>query len=479
VPDPIPLRAVALAKTTAVASSNAKAAKRSLPSNSYTKLERAFLPAALEIIESPPSPSARLTALTICGLLVAGLTWSILAHVDMVAVAPGRVVPLGQSKVVQPLETSAIRAIYVDDGDHVKAGQALVDLDPTDVTTDLEALRYDSGQAALDAEVAQLLVTMNPDEVFHAPADVDPALVEANHQLAMSTIRQFLARQAEAQAGIAQKQAAVDVSRVAVDRAKKILPLLKEKDFAISTLERKGFGSHAAARESAQGSIDATASVASAETSKHQAEADVSAAEAKLQETIASYLLDASNRRSAALQKLAALSQQIAKLQRRQSYRHLVAPVAGTVQDVRIHTPGAIVTSADTLMTIVPEAGGIEIDAFVDNQDIGFVHEGQDVEIKFDAFPFTRYGLVKGRVRKLGRDAAVVANDSQRKLGSSEMAYSARISLDRDWIDIDSIRQSIQPGMRVAAEIRTGQRRVIDYVLSPVMQTVTEAARER
>ncbi|MDU1667099.1 MAG: biotin/lipoyl-binding protein, partial [Bradyrhizobium sp.] len=139
--------------------------------------ESEFLPAALEVIETPLSPTLRLTAATLCVIIVGAVSWASLSHIDMVAVAEGKVVPLGQVKVVQPLETAMIRTIHVDEGDHVKAGQLLVDLDPTEARADLDSLRSVRAQAALDAEVARVLLSRNPEEEFRPPADADPVLV--------------------------------------------------------------------------------------------------------------------------------------------------------------------------------------------------------------------------------------------------------------------------------------------------------------
>jgi hemolysin D len=159
--------------------------------------------------------------------------------------------------------------------------------------------------------------------------------------------------------------------------------------------------------------------------------------------------------------------------------------VNGTVQGLKIHTPGAVVTTADTLMTIVPDGAGIEVDALVANKDIGFVQEGQEVEVKLEAFPFTRYGLINGRVRKLGRDAATAAPNAVGATpgvgpgAPAELAYPAKVWLAQDWIAVDGKREPIRAGMRISAEIKTGERRVIEYLLSPVVQAVKEAGRER
>ena len=454
--------------------------------------ERAFLPAALEVVETPASPTLRATALAICGLLSAALLWSCLAHIDMVAVAPGKVIPLGQVKVVQPLETSAIRAIDVDDGDHVAKGQVLVELDPTDVKADLAGLLYDRGQAALDAEVARLLMTRDPQAKFDAPEGVDPTLAEANHAQALAEIHKHLAQVAGAEAELAQKQAALDANAATIERAQKTLPLLEEKNSVATILYAKQAGARPPVLDSEQQVIEKRAELDAAKASANQIAGEIAEARAKIDELKAAFLADASDRRTKALQKMRDLDQQIAKARQRANYRRLVSPVDGTVQNVKIHTPGAVVTTADTLMEIVPDGAGVEIEADVENKDIGFVREGQEVEVKFDAFPFTRYGLIKGKVRKLSHDATPAVlpprdrsaqSDAQtagaQQQLTTDLAYSARINPDRDWIEADGKREIFKPGMRVSAEIKTGDRRVIDYILSPVMQTVEEAGRER
>ena len=169
--------------------------------------ELEFLPAAMEVIETPASPTFRATALTLCLIIAGALAWSILARIDMVAVAQGKVVPLGQVKVVQPLETAIIRAIHVDDGDHVKAGDLLVDLDPTDLHADLQSLLYDHGQAALDAEVARLLLSRDPDGPFAVPEGVDPVLAERTAAQALSEIGKHLAELLSLRSDMAQHRA--------------------------------------------------------------------------------------------------------------------------------------------------------------------------------------------------------------------------------------------------------------------------------
>lgn len=453
-----------------------------------TAQERAFLPAALEVIETPASPALRWTALALCGLIAGAVTWACLAHIDTVAVAAGKVVPLGQVKVVQPLETALIRAIHVEEGDHVTAGALLVELDPTEAQADLGTLVYNRAQAALDAEVARVLATRDAAEPFHPPVEVDPTLAAQNHVQAEREIERHLAAVAGLQAEIAQKEAALEVNAAQVDRARALMPLLEERYRTLRGLYEKQYGARPPVLAAEQLVLEKRADLRAALGTGRQIEAEIAALRAKLAETRAAYLAEASDRRTRALQKLAGLEQEITKARQKERHRHLSAPVDGTVQGVKVHTPGAVVTTADVLMTVVPDGAGIEIDAQVLNGDIGFVAEDQPVEVKLEAFPFTRYGLVTGRVRRLGRDAASTgpvgatpgSGAAAMAAGAAaDLAYPAKVSLDRDWIPVDGRRETIRPGMRVSAEIRTGDRRVIEFLLSPVVQAVQEAGRER
>ncbi|SHL38093.1 hemolysin D [Bradyrhizobium lablabi] len=491
---PIPLRPGDASPKPGAPASSPPAQPRLKVVPRLTAEEREFLPATIELIETPLSPTLRFTSWALCGLIAASVTWASLSHIDMVAVADGKVVPLGQVKVVQPLETAMIRAIHVDEGDHVTAGQLLVDLDPTEARADLDAFVYNRAQAALDAEVARVLLSRDPDEPFRGPDDADPELVEQSHSQAQREIEKHLAAIAGFEADIAQKEAALQSNDAQIERARLTLPLLQEKNETAKGLYDKKFGTRPPVLDSEQQLVEKRAELKTAEHNVHQLEAERRSIQAKLAEARAGYMADATDRRSKALLKISQLNQDITKARQKESYRRLVAPVDGTVQGLKIHTSGAVVTTADTLMTIVPDGTGIEVDCLVPNKDIGFVGEGQDVEVKLEAFPFTRYGLVQGRVRKLGRDAATnpnaappgsmaaMAQTPQSATSSAppaELAYPAKVTLLQDSILVDGRHEKIRAGMRVSAEIKTGDRRVIEYLLSPVVQAVQEAGRER
>jgi hemolysin D len=261
-------------------------------------------------------------------------------------------------------------------------------------------------------------------------------------------------------------------SQSVIERATLTLPLLEEKLATHTGLYNKSYGARPPVLQAQQELVEKRAELKSARESVRQAEAEMRSIRAKIATAQAAYLADANDRRTKALQKFAQLTQSITKARQRESYRRLVAPVSGTVQGLKIHTPGAVVTTADVLMTVVPDGTRIEVDAQVLNKDVGFVSEGQAAEIKFEAFQFTRYGLIGGSVRKLGRDAvpagpsaqaqgqgqgAAAAPGAPSAAGSGqptgEFAYPARVTIYRDWIETENGREALRSGMRVSVEI--------------------------
>ena len=190
--------------------------------------------------------------------------------------------------------------------------------------------------------------------------------------------------------------------------------------------------------------------------------------------------------------KAAGLEADLSKAEERSKLQQLTAPVSGTVQQLAIHTVGGVVTPAQALMVIVPSDSQLEIEAMVNNRDIGFVHPGDEVEIKVDTFDFTRYGLLHGKVRSISSDSIArdapsdKSNDNPSGSSSSasepkgkELSYAARISVDRTKMQVGDKMVRLSPGMAVTAEIKTGSRRIISYLLSPMLKYKQESLRER
>jgi hemolysin D len=455
--------------------------------------ELAFLPAALEIVETPPSPTGRLIAATIMLLFGAALAWAAWAKVDIVATATGKIVPSGSVKVVQPFETGVVRAIHVEDGQRVSAGDVLIELDPTLNGAERDHLRADLLAEAVNVARLRAAILAGDDPVadFHPPADADPALVATQRQLLIHQVAEHRARIAALARQAAQKEAEQATTLAAVHKLETMIPVIQPRVDIRKTLMDRELGSKLSYYETLQLLVEQQEELAVQKSRLTEAEAAAGAIREARTQAIAEYRRTLSDDLAKAEQKRNGIAQDLVKAEQKTKLQELRAPVAGTVQQLAVHTVGGVVTPAQQLMVVVPSDSRLEIEAMVSNRDIGFVHAGQDAEIKVDTFNFTRYGLLHGRVLGISRDAIVrdkpqdraerqagAANETSEPKGQ-ELSYSARIALDNAAMAIDEEIVDLTPGMAVTVEIKTGRRRILDYLLSPLMRYRQEVLHER
>jgi hemolysin D len=455
--------------------------------------ELAFLPAALEIVETPPSPTGRLIAATIMLLFGAVLAWAAWARIDIVATATGKIVPSGSVKVVQPFETGVVRAIRVQDGDLVSAGDVLIELDPTLNVAERDRLRADLLAEAVNVARlrAAILAGDDPAADFRPPADADAALVATQRQLLVNQVAEHRAKIAALARQEAQKQAEQGTTLAAIHKLETMIPVIQPRVDIRKTLMDRELGSKLSYYETLQLLVEQQEDLGVQRSRLTEAEAAVGAIREARAQAVAEYRRTLSDDLAKAVQKRNGIAQDLVKAEQKTRLQELRAPVSGVVQQLAVHTVGGVVTPAQQLMVVVPSDSRLEIEAMVSNRDIGFVHAGQDAEIKVDTFNFTRYGLLHGRVLGISRDAIVrdkpqdradrqtgAANETSEPKGQ-ELSYSARIALDNAAMRIDEEIVDLAPGMAVTVEIKTGSRRVLDYLLSPLMRYRQEVLHER
>ena len=456
--------------------------------------ELEFLPAALEIVETPASPVGRAVGGTIILFFVAALAWATLGQVDIIATAPGKIVPSGRSKVVQPFETGVVRAIHVQDGQAVKAGDVLVELDPT--ISDAERDRLASDLLAARLDVARLTAAIRPPEEavasFSPPSGASPQQIELQRTLLASQVEERRAKLANLDRQVAQNKANREAVAATVEKLTVAIPLLRQRAEARKYLAEKAVGSKLQYLEVEQDLVEHEQELQVQKARLAEAEAGLAALREQRGETEAEYRRSNLADLSQAEQKAASLQEELVKAREHARLQTLVAPVDGTVQQLAVHTVGGVVTPAQALMVIVPAESHLEIDAMVSNQDIGFARAGEKAEIKVDTFNFTRYGLLHGEVINVSQDAIPRDKPAERASGqgasaateSSEpkgqdLVYAARVSLDRSEMQVGDKMVRLSPGMAVTVEIKTGSRRVIDYLLSPLLRYKQGALRER
>lgn len=452
----------------------------------------AFLPAVLEIVETPSSPVGRAVSMTICALFTCVILWACLGEVDIHATAQGRIITGGKTKPVSIGEMAIVAAIHVTDGDHVTQGQGLIDLDPTNPQADAARLEREGLEQQVTALRLRALLEERTD--LAAPPNAANTL-ELRQLLALNReeLRHKLADRRAIISGLTQerlqKEAEKRQAEAELQRLRETVPLLEERSRMKGTLSEDGYVSRAEYLQVRQDYIDRKQELEATGFKLAQASAAIKSADERLHQAGEQFRAETLSQLAEADQKAASIAQDLIKAKDRRDHFHLFAPVSGTVQQLAVHAPGAVVTPGQTVLMIVPDNEGIAVEAALLNKDVGFVLPGQTVEIKVESFPFTRFGTLPGEVQTVSGDAmqGPDSDPTQRRSNGGETQsgespgtlYSVRVRLLTDHIRADGRDIALTPGMAVTAEIRTGRRRVITYLLDPVLRYRDESFRER
>ena len=457
--------------------------------NAKPQSDHEFLPAALEIMEKPPSPGLRWLLLSVCGLFTIALAWSFIGKVDVVATASGKVIPSGNVKIIQPIEIGYVRKIHVKNGQHVEAGQLLVELDPTLAGADAAQ----ASQGLLTAEVIAARNSALLDHLqgrgsrFRAPAGTSAEVTATQGDFVRSSIAEYEGERASLIQQRAERAAELTGSEAEISKLRQTLPLIEQQLTARQELADKGYFSKIRLLEYEQLKVEHIQNIAVQEANASKARAAMANIDAQLMRLKGSFGKNAVTELSDAQEKTGLSREEVTKSARRQEFQQLRAPVSGTVQQLAISTVGGVVQPAQALMIIVPDDAKVVVEANIMNKDIGFIREGQPVRVKLEAFNFTDYGIVPGVVESISRDAIDMSQPGQQAQRDEQgraqpqqgLVYAARIRLNKRTIRVRGREQIIGPGLAAQAEIKTGERRIIDFLLSPIAQTMDEAGRER
>lgn len=413
----------------------------------FNAQEAEFLPAALSLQAEPVSPAGRWVARILIVLIIIALSWAYLGKVDIIVNAQARIIPTDRTKSIAAIEIGSVRAIHVSEGQLVQAGDVLIELD----TRASEAERL---KAEGELELAELQATRSQALLEAIDTGHPPRLKLTNDKISLSHRQEAEQHLSDQWLDFIAKCERFDGE---IQRFERTLPLIQQRANDYAELARTGDVSRHAWLEKEQQRTELEGQLREARLQK-------TALIAEMRKTSRDTLNDAHRIMTSA-------QQEAQQALIRTDLLKLVAPIAGTVQQLAVHTLGTAIPAAQPLMQIVPQQGGIEIEAFIENKDIGFVSEGQPAEVKLDAFEYTRYGTVPAKVSHVGRDAL---QDEKRGL-----IYSVKVTLLETMINIEQKEEMLVPGMSGRVEIKTGNRRVIEYVLSPLLQHVTESLHER
>ncbi|WP_129468784.1 MULTISPECIES: HlyD family type I secretion periplasmic adaptor subunit [Mesorhizobium] len=454
--------------------------------------ERAFQAAAIEILETPASPAARIFSALIMLFAVGALAWSWFGRIDTYTTIQGKLIPI-EVQVIEPLITGTVKALHVKAGDHVAAGDALVELDPSEYQAERQKNAGNLAAAQVSKARLEALIDAVADGVpateaaFVVPENAPAPLVALQRLQMRQSLAAYQSEQASLEAEIAQKRIEIERAGKTLVERRKLVELAGDRLDVYVELEKRQVGIKTSTIEARQGEQDQLMATVSDEG--HIAE---------LEATVKSLAAQKSARRDAYLDKVATelieidrsigvLQQDLAKAELFERASLLKSPVAGGVRQLEVNTLGEVVQTGQKLMVVVPDGTKLEIEAMLLNRDKSFVHEGQEVRVKLDAFPLTRYGTLDGKVLTVSNDA-IHAGAPQQLSGAKEetardsagpLVFPVRIALNETSIRVEGKDVVLTPGMSVTAEVKTGNRRVLEYLLDPLMEMTDEAFHER
>jgi hemolysin D len=435
--------------------------------------ELAFLPANLELADTPVHPAPKWTMRIVVALALIAVLIAAFGQLDIVAVAKGKLIPDERVKIIQPAITGVVRRILVHDGQRVKAGQLLLELDPTQSTADANKATATRVDAELAMARANALLKAQAGGGHPAIAPVEGASRQETDEAQRFADGEYGAYEdklASSRAELSKREAELATTREQIASLAATAPLARQQASQYGLLAKDKYVAQTDYLDKEQAALQKEHDLAAQESHAHELTAGIAEQQAEIAATMSEFKRTQLDALDKATQQLQQSSNDETKAVTRQRLMSLTSPVSGTVQQLTVHTLGGVVTTAQSLMEIVPD-DSVEVEANIENKDIGFVKVGQTAVVKIEAFPYTRYGYLTGKVTGVPNDAV-----QDKKLG---LTFVARIRLQTNRIRANGAWINLTPGMEVTAEIKTGKRSVAHYFLDPVIQTGEESLRER
>ncbi|QEY15528.1 HlyD family type I secretion periplasmic adaptor subunit [Cellvibrio sp. KY-GH-1] len=458
-----------------------------------------FMPAALELQETPPNPLVRWLAWTLITLFILTLLWAIFGKVDVVASAEGKIIPGSRVKQIQPLDKGVIKAIHVKEGQYVKEGDPLIELDRTITAADQARMQQELHNASLNLAGSEALQALIADQQHNnqqpqknhqknnqhkKPVAASELALVIDEKLTLSASeillhqqktweqwQQYQAQLSSLHSALTKAQSEKIANLETIKKLEQTLPMVTKRAAALHSLYQKKMASEAEYLELEQQRIERTQDLATQQQIQQQliaaineAQQQINALKADTSSKLLAQIADSRNQ-------LATITEELVKARDMNDKQILYAPVSGYVQQLAVNTIGGVVTEAQQLMIMVPEEENLEVQVMLGNQDIGFVQSDMPAEIKIHTFPFTKYGLIDATVTHISDDAIL-----DEKLG---LVYAMHLKMHKRTIRVEAKDVKLIPGMAVTAELKTTQRRVIEYFMSPLLKYKQESIRER
>jgi hemolysin D len=465
-----------------------------------SRVDREFLPAALAILETPPSPIHIGLIWSICLLAAFSIGWSYFGEIDILATAQGKIQPSGRVKTVQPLEIGKVGAVHVENGKHVAAGDILVELDPTEALADETSSR--AAYAAFRAEWLRRRSAIDVAEKrdlsqlpkLDWPEDIPQETRLREQRVLEGDLSQLRAATQSIDAQIVQKRAEETRLGDTIAAQERLIATLKKRALMREALVARKAIAPASLLDAEEALQSQQTALATQKGQLLEARANVDVLTKEREKGFESFIAENAQKFDEAGRQIDDLEQKASKAHAKTSHMTLVSPIPGTVIGLSVTSKNQVVSPSEELMRIVPDDSGLEIECYAENKDIGFIRAGQQAVVKVESFPFTRYGTLEGRVVRVARDA-IPEPDAQTAEGNpaksqrssyfggaqrvQNLVFPVTVAPERRAMTIDGMDVPLSPGMAVSVEIRTGKRRILEYLFSPLVETASRAMRER
>ena len=422
--------------------------------------DQAFLPAAIEVLETPPSPVRMALLLAICALFTAAVVWGWFGKIDVVAIAPGRIQPTGRVRVIQAAETGRIVAVNVKNGSAVKAGEALLELDPREAEADLQefATEFASTEAeALRRRAALKAAAATPPAApaIDWPDDIPEVLRMRETLVLQGDVGKLAAELASLDAQRNQKVAEQARLETTIAAQQELLATQGMRVDMRTELIRRDAGSKAQLIDAEEVRQLQRVTLAEQQGQLQETRAALALIEREKTRFVDTFVAENSQKLADVENRVDDNRQRLAKAQARLEHMTISAPISGSVTALAVSSPGQVVTTGEEVMRLVPDGSRLELEAYMPNRDIGFIQVDQPVSVKVDSFPFTRYGMLDGTVTHVARDAVSEASVRQNLISPSGGA-----ALDRGGRDAGHAEPRL-PGHHRAGEAGyPGRRRL-------------------
>ncbi len=422
----------------------------------------------LEESDAPGVVSIGIVATVV--LVLAFIIWTYITPVNEVAISEGKVVPHGNNHIVQHFEGGIVEDILVREGQLVTKGDVLLEVSPIAVESDYDQLKSRSSALVLkQVRLHALLKQETP--VFDGYADEYPDLALIEYETYQAQLKSHQAQLKTMQTKVKQRKQELQRDLAKVEALKQELKVVQEQVKIRAGLVKKGVVSktdlldrQAELAEIRTDFIQSNANIAVTKSAISEAESNIVEIENKFIEQI-------KLETGSVTAEIAELKEQLIKFGDRVDRLNIRAPVSGYVSNLSVNTIRAVIEPSQVLLEVVPVDKELIVESKVSTQDIGHVHIGQEAVIRVGSYDPQRFGVIEGTVNRISPSTYL---DEE-----NQPYYKAQITLAKKYLGAKPEKYKLIPGMTVTADIRTGEKTVLDYLLKPVYRGFQNAFQER